>query len=184
MKILITGPQGSGKTTQAKVLAQKLGACFIGAGDLLRKFAEGDSKDAKMIKIAVGNGQLVDDLIIARLVKEKVAQEECIQGIVTDGYPRTWSQYKLYDPGFDQVFYLDVPDEEVEKRLLDRGRGDDTLKLIKERLGWYHKRTKPLLEYYSNLGKLTIINASQPLGMSDAQSIEKIAVEIEEKVKK
>lgn len=184
MKILITGPQGSGKTTQAQVLVKKLGACFIGAGDLLRKFAEGDSKDAKMIKTAVENGQLVDDQIIARLVKEKVNREECGQGIVTDGYPRTWSQHELYDPGFDRVFYLDVPDEEVEKRLLDRGRDDDTPELIRERLSWYHKRTKPLLEYYKNLGKLIIINASQPLGVSDEQSINRIAVEIEEKVKK
>lgn len=175
MNILVAGPQGSGKTTQAKILADKIGACFIGTGDLLREFANGESNDARHIKERMGKGELVDNLVVAGLVKDKLARPECQSGVVTDGYPRNFSQHETYDPGFDKVIYLDISDEEAMKRLLARGREDDTPEAIRERLELYHEETKPLLEAYQDSGKLVRVDGARP--------VEEIASDIEESVK-
>lgn len=170
MKIVITGPQGSGKTTQAEILAKKLGLCFIGTGDLLRDLAEKKSQLGEKIEETLNSGELADDRIVTGLVRGKIESSICSKGFVTDGYPRTFSQHQLYDPGFDKVFYLKISDGEAERRLLKRGREDDTSALIKERLSWYHEQTQPLLDYYQKQGKLVTINGES--------SIEKVSQEI------
>lgn len=163
MKVMITGPQGSGKTTQARILADKLGYCFIGMGDMLRQLAEEDNELGKDVREDLSNGHLVDDNLAARLIKEKMITPECRNGFVTDGYPRTFSQHQLFDPQFDKVFYLKVSNSEAENRLLGRGRADDSVELIRKRLSWYYKETQPLLDYYEKSGKLVIIDGEQPI---------------------
>lgn len=174
MRIMVTGPQGSGKTTQAKILAEKLNLNFIGAGDLLREFSENESQESKEVKEKLENGQLVDDKVLAGLVEKESSGAEFKEGFVADGYPRSVSQLQIFNPQYDKVFYLKVSDKEAENRLVKRGRGDDLPELIKRRLKWYHEKTTPILNYYQDLGKLIIIDGEK--------DIEEVAKDIEKNV--
>ncbi|HBQ50982.1 hypothetical protein A3B42_00620 [Candidatus Daviesbacteria bacterium RIFCSPLOWO2_01_FULL_38_10] len=140
-KILFLGVQGSGKSTQGRLLAQFLGLPYISTGDIFRAMT-GE------IKQILSQGKLVDDQTTSKIVEEKLREEEYSNGFVLDGYPRTMEQIKLFDPDFDKVIYLDLSDEEATKRLLARVREDDTAELIAERLRNYHKQTNPVLDYY------------------------------------
>lgn len=150
MKILLIGPQGSGKSTQAKLLADYLKIPFISTGEIFRRMA--------LVKKILSEGKLVDDQTTCKIVKDRLKQPDCKRGFVLDGYPRTLEQGKIFDPGFDKVFYLDVPEEVVIERLTKRGRSDDTPESIKMRLDLYYKQTEPLLEFYRNLGILSEID--------------------------
>ncbi len=167
MKILLIGPQGSGKSTQADFLSQYLGVPKISTGDIFRKLSEQDSKDAKKVKEILLAGKLVDDEITAEIVKNKLQESDVQNGFIMDGYPRTVEQLKIFNPDFSKVIYLNVPKEEVVKRLLLRGRADDTEELISKRLELYYLQTQPLLDYYQEQGKLVEIS-----GMGDVNQIQ------------
>lgn len=177
MKIVIIGPQGSGKTTQAEILAKKLNLCVIEVGTLLRKMAEGKGKKSEEIRKELNAGDLIDDRLVARLFQEEVQRANCQRGFVTDGYPRTLDQHNFFDPGFDVAFYLKLSDEEAVKRLLKRGREDDTPHSIKERLDWYHKETTPLLDYYRQQGILAIIDGDRSIEDVASQILKKLRME-------
>lgn len=172
MKILLIGPQGSGKSTQAKSLSEFLKVPFISVGDIFRKISLEDTEQGKRIKKILEGGQLVDDQTTSEIIRETLKDRDYQNGFVVDGYPRTEEQLRSYDPGFDKIFYLDVPEEEVIRRLLARGRSDDSYDLIKTRLDLYYKQTQPLLDYYKNNGKLIHIDGTG--------SIEKVQDEIRE----
>ncbi|MFH0937583.1 MAG: nucleoside monophosphate kinase [Candidatus Daviesbacteria bacterium] len=174
MKILFAGPNGSGKTTQAKILAQKLRLYFASAGDILREKAQEDSEEGNEVKRFLGAGVLGDDEMTAKYLKEKLAGPEAEKGFVLDGFPRRVSQLEHFDPGFDVAFFLDIPDEEAKKRLLARGRADDTPEVIEERLRIYHQETEPVVDYYQKLGKLIRIDGTK--------DIESVAEEIKQKL--
>ncbi|MBI4035502.1 nucleoside monophosphate kinase [Candidatus Daviesbacteria bacterium] len=174
MKILLIGPQGSGKSTQADLLAEFLNLPKIALGDIFRKLSQEDSPEGQRIRNIVGQGHLVDDQTAAEVVKKRLSEEDCQNGFVMDGYPRTVEQQQIFDPGFDKVIYLDVPEEEVIKRLLNRGRADDTYELIKRRLDLYYKQTAALLDHYRKSGKLVEIK-----GLGD---IEKVQDEIKKSI--
>lgn len=163
-KILLIGPQGSGKSTQAELLAQYLNVPKISTGDIFRKLSKEGSEEARRVKEILGQGKLVDDETTAEIVKRKVQKEN---GFIMDGYPRTVEQLKIFDPDFSKVIYLNVPREEVVKRLLARKRADDTEELINKRLELYYQQTQPLLDYYQKQGKLIEV-----LGMGDINQIQ------------
>lgn len=176
MKILLIGPQGSGKSTQAKMLGEFLNIPVISTGDIFRNLTQEDSDMGRILKSILTEGRLVDDQTTCKIVKERLSQSDCQQGFIADGYPRTVEQMQIFDPKFDKVFHLDVPEEEVIKRLLARAREDDTEELIKTRLDLYNRQTKPLLDYYLNMGILTEVNG---IG-----SVDDIQQKIREELKK
>lgn len=158
MKILFIGPQGSGKSTQGNLLAQYLNLEYISTGDIFRKLGQDNSEEGWVVKQILDSGRLVDDQTTAKLVEKRIKGIDAQDGFIMDGYPRTLEQIKLFDPGFDKVFLLELSDEEALKRLLERGREDDTKDLILERLRIYHQLTDPILDYYRNIGLLEIID--------------------------
>lgn len=167
MKILLIGPQGSGKSTQAQLLAEQLNLPKISVGDIFRKLSTEQSSEGQRIREILQSGKLVDDKTTSEIVKNRLNEEDCRNGFILDGYPRTIEQMQLFDPGFDKVVYLEVPKEEVLNRLTARGRADDTRELIETRLDLYYKQTQPLLDHYKNQGILIDIN-----GMGNIESIQ------------
>ncbi len=166
-KILLIGLQGSGKSTQADLLTRHLQVPKISTGDIFRQLRKEDSDEGRRIKNILDSGQLVDDQTTAEIVRKRVSKKDCKNGFVMDGYPRTLEQLQMFDPQFDKVTYLNVPKEEVVKRLLSRGRADDTEDLIGKRLDLYYQQTQPLLDYYRQKGILVEIN-----GVGDIQRIQ------------
>lgn len=163
MRILFSGLPGSGKTTQAKKLAEYLKIPLIGTGELLRKMSEsGDIPEVEKQKLI--SGDLVDDQLVADLVKKRLQAPDCQNGFIMDGYPRSIEQLGMFDPGFDLAVYLEIDDAQVKQRLLSRGRIDDTAEAIDLRFKIYHAETKPLIEHYRKLGTLKEIDG---LGSED-----------------
>lgn len=162
MKILITGPQASGKTTQTHLLSKALGFCEVDSGDLIRAYAKGAEEKHKEVGAALRAGQLIDNQLAAELVKERVSFEDCKDGVVIDGYPRSLDQLKFFDPEFDKVFYLEIPDEVAVQRALRRGRVDDNPEIVRARMKIFHQKTEEVLNYYEKQGKLVKVDATLP----------------------
>jgi adenylate kinase len=136
-------PPGGGKGTQGVRLARELGVDHISSGDVLRHEVAGDTELGREVKAHMAAGRLAPDELVTRAVTPALADRD---GYVLDGYPRTLSQAQGLP--FDAVVFLNVPDEVVERRLLARGREDDTPEAIEERLHQYARDTKPLVEHY------------------------------------
>lgn len=156
--IFFIGPQGSGKGTQAKLLAQKLGFFYWEMGAIFREIANQDSDFGKKIAEAVNHGIYLDDETTTAIVKEKIETMSSDQKIIFDGLPRRVSQAEYLLPFLKSIgkeklmtIFLDVPHDESVKRLLHRaktkGRKDDTQESIERRLAQYTAETIPVLDY-------------------------------------
>lgn len=168
MKIVLIGPQGSGKSTQGKLLAEYLKIPFISMGDIFRNIAQEASEEGKRIKQIQESGQLIDDQTTIDLIKKRLQSSDCANGFILDGFPRTLEQANsAEDLGFDKVLYFKLSQQEVLERLLKRGRVDDTEDSIKVRLVLYFQQTEPLIEYFKNKGILIEIE-----GVGEVDSIQ------------
>lgn len=174
--IIILGPQGSGKSTQAEFLSQRLGLSIVEVGGMLRAKAQEDTEVGKKVKEAVEKGELVDDQTTFLLLKEELAKPQYLQGVVIDGAPRTLEQARLLDSllSVDKVFYIALSEEVSIERLLKRGRQDDTPELIGKRLAIYHKDTQPALEYYKGKGILEEIDGTKKPDEVSSEILEKM----------
>lgn len=171
MNIIIMGPQGSGKTTQAKILAASLGVVEISAGEVSRQIASEDTVEGKRVKEEMNKGNLVPDNILANRLKQILKSEEISKGFVLDGWPRNKEQLDFLESflssvnkKIDKVFFIKLPDEIGIERIIGRikteHRTDDTSEAIKKRLLIYHQQTEPILKFYRRQGKLVEIDGS------------------------
>lgn len=176
IKIIILGGQGSGKSTQAKLLAEKLAVPYIEMGQVLREKARGNDTEAGDIRQALEAGNLVADHITVKTLHDRIVKRDCQNGFVLDGYPRNYAQLEGLPKDINKVFALKVSDSEAIKRLIARARPDDSLDLIQRRLELYHAETEPLLAYFRQERILEEVDGKR--------TIEEIHQEIVEKVNK
>lgn len=158
MKIIFLGPQGSGKSTQAKKIARELNVPYIEMGGLLRDKMNDIGRDAKDIKAALKSGNLVTNEITIRTLNQRVQKADCQNGFVLDGYPRNQEQLDNLPKGIEKVIYINVSNEEAISRLKKRARDDDTKEVIQKRLDIYHQQTEPLLDYFRKKGILVEVD--------------------------
>lgn len=164
MKIIFMGPQGSGKTTQAELLAKKLGVPHLQTGEFYRQLAQKeDSPFGRRVKELLSQGKLVPDKEHNQIFKEELSKPEYKEGFVFDGSPRTRHQAETLPFEPDRIFYLVVSDKEDIKRLTKRGRFDDTPELIAERLKIFHEVTDPVLDFYRQKGVLEEVDGERPI---------------------
>jgi adenylate kinase len=169
MRLLLIGAPGSGKGTQAELLAKRFGIAHISSGDLLRQNVRDETPFGLLIKQYVDKGDLVPDSLVMDILRKPVLAA-ARTGYVLDGFPRTVEQakaaYAVVHPLGAEVqaaIHLDVPDAELVRRLLARQRGsDDTAEVIEHRLQVYRERTMPLLEYYAGREWMFTVDGSQP----------------------
>ena len=176
MKIVFFGPPGSGKGTQAKLLAKELNILHLSTGDILReKLNDGDQLSIKLKQI-MSSGNLVSDEILNQIIADKLMSEECSNGFILDGYPRTISQseyllsfFKSNKLNLDFIFNFKIDFKLVEERIIFRSkqeqRSDDNLDVIKTRLDKYILETSPVSQFFSkNFGQnFFTIDASQEI---------------------
>ncbi len=158
MNLLILGPQGAGKGTQAVLLASRLGIPHISTGDIFRSNLKVGTKLGKKAQKYMDVGELVPDSITREMVAERLTEADAQRGFLLDGFPRTmvqatWLKDELANTHriLDRVLLLTAPDEQLVSRMLARGRSDDTPEAISRRLDIYRANTQPLLDFYGDL---------------------------------
>lgn len=189
MNIVLLGPPGAGKGTQAKVLSKELGLKYLGTGDLLRSLVAQGNPKALEAKSFMDKGELVPDKLMVEIISEQL--RDLGSGFMLDGFPRTLEQAEILESmllqlgiQIDHVIYFDLPDSEAEHRLSNRyqckkcgniyntnfgicpkcggmleRRQDDEPSTIRRRLEVYHAQTTPLLDFYEKRGVLRRVDA-------------------------
>jgi adenylate kinase len=170
MRLLLIGAPGAGKGTQAGLLAMRFGITHISSGDLLRQHVRDLTPLGQQVKAYVDNGDLVPDGLVMDMLRKPVVAAARAGGYVLDGFPRTVVQAEasyavVRELGVEvqAAVHLDVPRDELVRRLLARGRGsDDTREVIEHRLQVYREMTVPLLDYYAGREWMFVVDGALP----------------------
>jgi adenylate kinase len=159
-RLLLLGPPGSGKGTQAQRLVRKLGVPQVSTGDMLRAAVEAGTEVGRLARSFMDRGDLVPDDVVIEVAEERLRQPDAKRGFILDGFPRTEEQARALDnllrrlgERLERVVALEVAEEELVKRLLQRarieGRSDDTAETVRTRMRVYREQTAPLIAYYA-----------------------------------
>jgi len=173
MRIVILGPPGSGKGTQAVMLVEELGLPHISTGALLRNAAKRGTELGLQAKAITDKGDLVPDNIMSDMIEERLGRDDVADGFILDGYPRNVAQAKSLDAMLarlnkpaDEAIHIDIDPEQILKRIARRakeeGRSDDTVETVRNRLRVYEEQTAPVADYYAERGLLTRILGDGP----------------------
>ena len=184
MNILVLGPQGSGKGTQAKRIKATYGIPHVATGDMLREMRELDTPVARELRAVLDRGDLVDDELMIELIRDRLSRGDTVGGFVLDGFPRTMVQAEALDEllrelgrELDIVFDLQVPKREMLlerllRRAAEEGRADDTPEVIGRRLELYESETAPLVDYYRT-------HQANVVGIHADRSVDEVFHEVE-----
>ena len=178
--LLFLGPPGAGKGTQAAMLSDQKSYLHLSTGELLRKEVDLNSTIGLQVKQIIKSGRLVSDQLVLEIVKKNLATNN--KGWILDGYPRNLTQANslnnvledLNQP-LEMVLYLDVDEDMLVKRLLNRGREDDNEDTIRTRLKIYKETTLPLIEFYKEKNILEYIKGDRDLKIISEDINQKIA---------
>ncbi|MEM6454018.1 MAG: adenylate kinase [Acidobacteriota bacterium] len=169
-RIVFLGPPNSGKGTQASQLAETLGVPAISTGEMLRAAVAEGSALGKRVEDVMARGELVDDAMMADVVRARLGQDDAGRGFILDGYPRTLPQVETLtgilaalDQQLDHVVLIDAPVEVLVARALARGRADDQEDIARERLRVYEAKTAPLVAHYDDAGLLRRVDGDQTI---------------------
>ena len=178
--LLFLGAPGAGKGTQAELLSQTYSYLHLSTGELLRKEIEMNTILGVKVKDIMNRGELVSDELVLKIVKQNLVKDN--KGWILDGYPRNLSQANSLNEVLTEinqplevVFYLDIPEEVLIKRLLLRGRKDDNEEIIRTRVDIYKKNTEPLIQYFKDLSLLKYIDADRDLKTISSDIKQKMA---------
>ncbi|MBD0416465.1 adenylate kinase [Oryzicola mucosus] len=183
MRLILLGPPGAGKGTQAKILTEKYGIPQLSTGDMLRAAVKAGTEVGLRAKSVMDSGGLVSDEIVNAIVADRVGEPDCSKGFILDGYPRTVPQAKALteilaekDLALDAVVELKVDEAALIKRIETRVaetiaaggtvRADDNPESFKKRLVEYREKTAPLSSYYAGIGELKMVD-----GMADMSAV-------------
>ncbi|PID86084.1 MAG: adenylate kinase [Chloroflexi bacterium] len=186
MYLVLMGAPGAGKGTQAQKLEKELGIPQVSTGDLFRYNLKHETELGNLAQTYINKGELVPDNVTIAMVRERLAQDDCKDGAILDGFPRNPAQADAleellteFDGQISLVLYIDVDQDDLVQRLLKRaeieGRADDNEETIRARMVVFEEQTQPLLDYYGEKGLLVKING--------AQSIDDVAQELLEVVR-
>ena len=168
-RLLLIGPPGAGKGTQAHALSDALGVPAISTGDIFRDNVRNETELGRQAKAYMDAGDNVPDSLTNDLVRDRLEQDDCAAGFLLDGYPRTTDQVRALDEflagqgaSMDAVIELvadpDVVVERLRKRALDQGRTDDDESVVRHRLTVYREQTAPLIDVYAQRGLLVQVD--------------------------
>ena len=174
MNLILFGPPGAGKGTQAKLLIEKYKIIQISTGDMLRVEVKSDSDLGKNAKLIMDRGDLVPDDIIIAMIEKRIQMSDCINGFILDGSPRTLKQaielnalLEILEIKINRVIQIDVNEDLLLERINKRAseskntRNDDNYRILKKRIKVYKNDTMPVINYYKELNKLNSINGMQ-----------------------
>ncbi len=180
MRLLLLGPPGAGKGTQAARLVEKFGIPQLSTGDMLRAAVKAGTPIGLQAKAVMEAGQLVSDEIVVGIIAGRIEEPDCAKGFILDGFPRTVAQAEALDAmlrdkkmGLDSVVELKVDDTKLLARIENRARetlaaggtvrADDNADAFKIRLDAYHQQTAPVSNYYAGRGQLKTIDGMAPV---------------------
>lgn len=168
LRLLILGAPGCGKGTQAAALASRLRLPAISTGEMLREAVAEGSDFGERISGLLASGELVDDATMREVVHRRLAKRDTAEGFMLDGYPRTLAQAHDLDEilaasgeALDSAVQIEVPEDELVRRALARGREDDREDVVRRRLAVYHEKTEPVVGYYRKRGLLVEVNGDE-----------------------
>lgn len=172
MNVLVLGPQGSGKGTQAKRISAAHGVPHVSTGDMFRAAIAERTELGRQVEPILASGELVPDELTIALIRDSLAHDDAAGGFVLDGFPRNLVQAEALDEmlrsigrPLDTVLFFDLDDEAATRRVIGRahqeGRNDDTPEVMARRLAIYHAETRPVVERYRAAGTLQALNAGR-----------------------
>jgi adenylate kinase len=175
VNLLVLGPQGSGKGTQAARISADLGIPHVSTGEMFRAAMAEGTELGRQVEPFLSSGELVPDELTVALIRERLSQPDAADGFVLDGFPRNPAQAEELDAmlaeigrSLDAVLFFDIPDEvaleRIAVRAAEEGRRDDQADAIARRLAIYHEHTEPVVERYRATGKLVPLHASRSIG--------------------
>lgn len=177
--LVLLGPPGAGKGTQAQALSARLGVPAISTGEMLRAAVAEDNELGRRVAGIMASGALVDDVTMAEVVRERLDKKDAREGFLLDGYPRTLPQAETLSGilgessrRLDMVLLVDVEQDELVRRAVARGREDDKEDVVRERLRVYREKTEPLIGYYRHRGLLRVIDGSRPIAEVTARMLD------------
>lgn len=189
MNLILFGPPGAGKGTQAARLKETHGLAHLSTGDMLRAAVEAGTALGKEAEAIMAAGKLVSDEVICGVVADRIEEPDCVRGFILDGFPRTLAQAEALESmlagkgkKIDAVIELTVDEDELIKRIEGRAaesggaRADDNVETMKKRLDVYRSQTAPVLPYYAERGVLHSIDGMRSID-AVTQSIEKVLAE-------